>query len=142
MLIVQIAWCPAEDVPLLPMKRGPVILVLWLFVAVLLAPAYVLIDFTLHQDRIARELCVQRDVVEAMRTCHGHCELSKRFRQLEHEAQAGFPVERLEHRLEPLTPLASAVTGLLRDAMVRPFPHFSEAPIHRSASGLDHVPRS
>lgn len=120
--------------------RCLVALILAVFIAMLLAPTYVLLDFKIEQDRIERELCVQRDMVETMRTCHGHCELSKRFRQLEEAAEAGVPVERLKQRLEPITPLDplpgvwGAVGGL------RDFQHYAEGLIERPADGVDHVP--
>jgi hypothetical protein len=52
---------------------------------------------------------VQRDVVEDMRTCHGECQLSKRLRALEHEANAPFPMERLESRFEPQVPVGDVL---------------------------------
>lgn len=71
------------------------------FVAITAAPALLFIDFQAHRSYIERELCVQREVMEGMRTCHGDCVLSKRFKALEHEAEQGFPAERLV-RYEPL----------------------------------------
>ncbi|MBK9176496.1 MAG: hypothetical protein IPM46_09185 [Flavobacteriales bacterium] len=73
-----------------------------LFAAVMLAPSLYLLEFHLHRAYIERELCVQRDVVESMRTCHGECQLSKRFKTLEQEAAKGFPAERLEFRSDPM----------------------------------------
>lgn len=81
--------------------------------AVLLAPTMVLVQFKLDQERIASELCVQRDRMEGMRDCHGECQLTKRFKALEQESEAGFPSERIEHRWEPVftEPLADDATA-------------------------------
>ena len=75
------------------------------FAAVMIAPSLFLLQFTLHRTYIEKELCVQRDVVESMRTCHGECQLSKKFHALEAESQQGFPADRLEFRTEPMIPL-------------------------------------
>ncbi|MCU0320288.1 MAG: hypothetical protein MUE88_09460 [Flavobacteriales bacterium] len=80
-----------------------------LMVGLILAPAILVVEFHADRDRIARELCVQRDVVEDMRTCHGECQLSKRLRALEHEANAPFPMERLESRFEPQVPVGDVL---------------------------------
>lgn len=123
------------------MKRLPVVLVLAIFLAMLFAPAFVLVEFKLHQEGIARELCVQRDVVEAMRTCHGHCQLSKRFKQLEHEAAAGFPVERIQNRFEPVTPIADPVPNAEPIGLPRSFRSSADPLIARTVEQVDHVPR-
>lgn len=49
------------------------------YLAVLLAPFAITLDFLLQRDRIARELCVQRAVPEGERTCHGQCCLKKQL---------------------------------------------------------------
>lgn len=56
---------------------------LLVLLAHLLAPACIVVDFLLDQDRIAQELCVQRLVPDEMRTCHGHCYLSKKLREVD-----------------------------------------------------------
>lgn len=56
------------------------LVVLW---AHLLVPACIVADFLLDQERIARELCVQRLVPDEMRTCHGHCYLSKKLNEVD-----------------------------------------------------------
>jgi hypothetical protein len=66
-----------------------------------LAPLAVLIQFHVDRAHIERELCVQREVMAEMRTCHGECQLSKRFRALEQQANDEFPTERIETRFEP-----------------------------------------
>lgn len=84
------------------MARTLTALLLVALIAVLLVPSLVVVQFKLDQDRIARELCVQRDRMEGMRDCHGECQLTKRLKALEHEAEAGFPAERVEHCWEPV----------------------------------------
>lgn len=81
-------------------------LVALLFTAVFMAPSIVLLQFKIDQARIERELCVQRERMEGMRTCHGECQLSKRFRALEQEAGAGFPADRVQVRFEPVVDFA------------------------------------
>ena len=54
-----------------------------MFLGHLLLPAGIVLDFMVDQDRIIRELCVQRLVPEEMRTCHGHCYLSQKLREVD-----------------------------------------------------------
>lgn len=115
-------------------------LVLTVFVAVLFAPLFVLLEFKVHQDRIARELCVQRDVVDTMRTCHGHCQLSKRFKQLEREAGSDFPAERIQNRWEPVAPISGLVPLVEPSSQPRSFPRYCAMPISQPAERVDHVP--
>ncbi|MBK9417896.1 MAG: hypothetical protein IPN62_11525 [Flavobacteriales bacterium] len=122
------------------MQRMPVLLVLVVVIAMMVAPTMVLIDFKVDQERIARELCVQRDVVEDMRTCHGDCQLSKRFRALEHQADAPFPMERVELRFEPQVPLGSAVLLVPTSATDRDLPAYAAAVLHRALPVPDGVP--
>ena len=49
------------------------------FLTVLIAPAFVVADFIVERGHIVRDLCVQRMVPEAERTCHGDCCLKKRL---------------------------------------------------------------
>ena len=77
------------------------LLALW-FVAVTAAPGVVFVGFQLRKAYVERELFVQRDVMEGMRTCHGDCFLSRQFKALEQEAERGFPAERMV-RFEPVT---------------------------------------
>lgn len=88
------------------MRRLLAPFIVTLFVTALLAPSIVLLQFKVDQARIARELCVQRELMEGMRTCHGECQLSKRFKALEEESEAGFPAERVQVRYEPVVDLA------------------------------------
>ncbi|MDX9752197.1 MAG: hypothetical protein RBT71_14045 [Flavobacteriales bacterium] len=71
------------------------------FAAVVAAPGVLFVRFEARRGYIERELCVQRDVMEGMRTCHGECVLAKQYKALEHEAEEGFPVERMV-RYEPV----------------------------------------
>lgn len=80
------------------------------FVALVAAPGVLYMEFQARRAYIERELCVQRDVMEGMRTCHGDCYFSKQYRALEQEAEKGFPTERMV-RFEP-------VTDLVQDAPV------------------------
>ena len=57
--------------------------VLCVFLAHLLVPACIVVDFLIDQDRIAKELCVQRLVPDDMRTCHGDCYLSKKLKDVD-----------------------------------------------------------
>ncbi len=84
-----------------PMARWAVRLFFLYFMAVWAAPAVVFVHFQVRRTHIEQELCVQRDVMEDMRTCHGECVLSKRFKALEQEAEKGFPAERIV-RFEPV----------------------------------------
>lgn len=120
------------------MRRASASVVLVLITIVMMAPAVVLMDFTLHRDRIARELCVQRDVVEDMRTCHGECQLSKRLRALEHEANAPFPMERLESRFEPQVPVGDVLRLVPPTPQPRRFAP-CEAPVLSRALPVDEL---
>lgn len=71
------------------------------FVAVMAAPGILFVQFQTRRSYIEKELCVQREVVDDMRTCHGDCFVAKRYKALEGEAERGFPAERLV-RFEPV----------------------------------------
>jgi len=123
------------------MKRFTGPLLALLFAVVLCAPSLVLLEFQLERARIERELCVQREVVGEMRTCHGECQLSKRFRALEEEAETGFPAERVQVRYEPVMDPAPAPRPLFAPVteMVQRDPVF-----HLSAGfgeRVEHVPK-
>ncbi len=123
------------------MKRILAPAVTLLFVVVLLAPSLVLLEFKMDQARIARELCVQRDLVGEMRSCHGECQLSKRFKALEEESQAGFPTERVQVRYEPVVDFAPAPKPVIAQVtdLVLPDPvlHLSDG----FGARVEHVPR-
>jgi hypothetical protein len=76
-----------------------------------------------------------------MRTCHGECQLTKRFKALEQEAEAGFPAERIQLRYEPVVDVAPADAVLLAPVTdrVMPDPRFRTSDGH--GRGADHVPR-
>lgn len=92
------------------------------FAAVLNAPSLYLLQFSVRKAYIERELCVQREQMEGMRTCHGECHLSKKFRALEQEAEAGFPTDRLEIRHEPMVPHRVSVPTFVRVPVLHDFP--------------------
>ena len=114
-------------------------LVIW-FVALMAAPGALFVQFQVHRAQIEKELCVQREVVEEMRTCHGECVLSKRFKALEREADQGFPAERMV-RFEPVTDLAVDHTPVRLPMAEMPRP----MPVYDLADGflgmVEHVPR-
>lgn len=62
------------------------------FLAVTLAPAWIVADFMMERDRIARELCVQRAVPDGQRSCHGECCLMKRLEK-SGEREQNLPTE-------------------------------------------------
>jgi len=110
------------------------------FTAVVAAPAAVYVAWELRRDHIMRELCVQRDVVDGMRTCHGECVLAKRYKALEREAQEGFPAERVV-RFEPVTELDEE-----RSMIVLPVQriHWTEPgawTLDGFGDAVDHVPK-
>lgn len=111
------------------MRRLLAVLLAPLFAAVVLAPSLTLLDFTLRRASIARELCVQRDLAEDMRTCHGDCQLSKRLKALEQEASEGFPAGRLQFREDPMVALSAPPRARL------PF-----VPIHLAAERAPRLP--
>ncbi|HPF90616.1 MAG: hypothetical protein H6590_04115 [Flavobacteriales bacterium] len=107
-----------------------------------LAPLMVLLQFHLDRAHIERELCVQRDVVEAMRTCHGECQLSKRFRILEQQADQEFPVDRIATRFEPKVPVAAEPPVLAPHVVKVDHPLTAERTIRRSLPVEEPVPWS
>lgn len=114
--------------------------VLFVLGLVHMAPLAVLVQF--HADRayIERELCVQREVVEEMRTCHGECQLSKRFRALEHKAGQSFPTERIEHRFEPKVPLGDDHAWFANGPFVVFHPEVVMAPLEQVLATAEPVP--
>lgn len=53
--------------------------VLLQFITTLIGPACIVADFLVERSQIERELCVQRMVPEAERSCHGECCLKRRL---------------------------------------------------------------
>lgn len=123
------------------MRRFGGVLMLGLFFGLMLAPLAVLLEFHVHRATIERELCVQRDVVESMRTCHGECQLTKRFKALEKEADANFPADRIEVRLEPQVPVSSSGMDRVLAVLDRDFPDLHQRTLTRARVPKDHVPR-
>lgn len=72
--------------------RGISAFLLLHFLAVTLAPAWIVADFMVERDRIERELCVQRMVPDEQRTCHGECCLMKRLEK-SGEREQNLPTE-------------------------------------------------
>lgn len=62
-----------------PIMRGSAAILLLHFILVTFAPGWIVADFWVERDRIEREICVQRMVADADRTCHGECSLMKRL---------------------------------------------------------------
>lgn len=123
------------------MRQFGGVLVLSLFLGLMLAPLAVLLEFHVHRATIERELCVQRDVVESMRTCHGECQLTKRFKALEKEADANFPADRIEVRLEPQVPVHAQGLNWLVAELDRDFPAIHQRTLTGATAPKDHVPR-
>ena len=101
----------------------------------------VLLQFKIDQQRIAKELCVQRELIEGMRSCHGECQLTKRFKALEQEAEAGFPAQSMQVRYEPVVDLGAPpllILPLVTDLFLgQPVFALSEG----SGKEVVHVPR-
>jgi hypothetical protein len=123
------------------MKRVLAPLVALLFAVVLLAPSIVLLEFHVDRARIERELCVQRELMEDMRTCHGECQLSKRFKALEQEAEAGFPAERIQTRYEPQISVEDRSASIVLVEIDRIFAPTTDRLLAGVRSCADPVPR-
>lgn len=115
-------------------------LILAVLGAVHLAPLAVLVQFHVDRAHIERELCVQREVMAEMRTCHGECQLSKRFRALERSAQEHFPVQRIESRFEPKVPLAADHRWFAHGPFEVFHPDLILQPIERTVPTAEPVP--
>lgn len=121
--------------------RSPLaILVLLVLGAVHLAPLAVLVQFHVDRAHIERELCVQREVMAEMRTCHGECQLSKRFRALERSAEQEFPMKRIESRFEPVAPLTSEYAWVANGPLDLFQQEVRMEPIERALPTADPVP--
>ena len=75
-----------------PAMRAFSVVLLLHFLAITVAPAWIMLDFLVERDRIERELCVQRLVPDGQRTCHGQCFLMKRL-QKSGERERNLPME-------------------------------------------------
>lgn len=115
-------------------------LVTLLFAVVLFAPSLFLLQFQMRRAYIERELCVQREVIAEMRTCHGECQLSKRFRALEHHAEQEFPMKRIESRFEPLAPVLDEHRWFANEPFFVLRPDRSMGPLDRTVPTAEPVP--
>ncbi|MBK8498577.1 MAG: hypothetical protein IPL52_07100 [Flavobacteriales bacterium] len=122
------------------MHRLACFLLVPILFAVAVAPSLYLLQFQVRRAYIERELCVQRDVMAGMRTCHGECQLSKKFRALEQEAAKDFPAERLGFRTAPMLLQAFAVRVPSADSSDRCFPPFIAGEEHGFHSPAEPVP--
>ncbi|MBX2974327.1 MAG: hypothetical protein KF797_14615 [Flavobacteriales bacterium] len=122
------------------MRRTSASLLLLVLGAVHLAPLFVLVQFHMDRAHIERELCVQREVMADMRTCHGECQLSKRFRVLEQKAAKNFPTERIESRFEPKAPLAESHLWLPNGPFEVRRPDLVLLPLERAIPAAEPVP--
>lgn len=87
------------------MHRFAAVLLTVLIALPWLLPCGVLINWRLERERIRKELCVQREMADSMRTCHGECVLMKRLKQAEDtERNARPPL--VQWRMEPAVPQA------------------------------------
>ena len=122
------------------MRRSLAALVLLVLGVVHLAPLAVLLQFHADRAHIERELCVQREVMAEMRTCHGECQLSKRFRALERSAEQDFPMKRIESRFEPNVPVAADHHWFANGPFALVYPDLLMKPLERAIPTADPVP--
>lgn len=71
------------------------------FISVLFAPAFIVADFMAERSHIERDLCVQRMVPEAERSCHGECCLKRRLDE-SGERERNMPTELRALRLSDM----------------------------------------
>lgn len=83
-----------------PVRLGLILSVLLLYAGQFLVPAFIVGNFIAQRERIERELCVQRERAEGMRTCHGECHVMKQLQAAE-QAAADHTLPRLPHRTQP-----------------------------------------
>ncbi|MBX2983191.1 MAG: hypothetical protein WBB32_01090 [Flavobacteriales bacterium] len=109
--------------------RGITAFLLLHFIAVTLAPGWIVADFWVEQDRIAQELCVQRMVPDAERTCHGECSLMKRLDKCADREQ-NLPNEIRAVRIGDMIADESELAIVLPTNGIRfPWGSFSEEPL-------------
>lgn len=82
------------------MKKPVLWLALLLYAGQFLVPAFIVGRFIAQRERIERELCVQRERAEGMRTCHGECHVMKQLRAAE-DAAADHSPPQLPKRTQP-----------------------------------------
>lgn len=122
------------------MRRGFASIVLVVLGVVHLAPLLVMVQFHVDRAHIEQELCVQREVMAEMRTCHGECQLSKRFRALERSAEQDFPMKRIESRFEPVAQFATEQEWVVNEPLDHPHYRLVEVPLERVIPTADPVP--
>jgi hypothetical protein len=122
------------------MRRAFASIVLLVLGVVHLAPLLVMVQFHVDRAYIERELCVQREVMAEMRTCHGECQLSKRFRILERSAEQGFPMKRIASRFEPKVPLMAEPTLLVQAPLKVLHPEMEAPLVDRTVPTAEPVP--
>jgi hypothetical protein len=59
-----------------------------------LIKVYIIIDFKINQDDIAKNLCVKKEIEN--NTCQGSCHLKKELKEAEEQEQKQTPVESLK----------------------------------------------
>ncbi len=101
----------------------------------------VLVRFQLRRAYVERELCVQREVMSDMRTCHGECHLSKQLKALEHESEQGFPAERFQDRFEPVASEVPDQLAIASDLVERRFPVIEDDLLSGHSEEVETVPR-
>jgi hypothetical protein len=121
--------------------RAVCILVLLVTAAVLFMPVCILIQFQLDKDRIASELCVQRDVDEPIRTCHGQCHLSKQLEPLQGDAQQTTLPETMVVTVLPGSPIASQEHPFLPCMERSAFSRYNAAIAEGHTGAMEQVPR-
>jgi len=104
-------------------------------------PTAVLVRFQLRRAYVERELCVQREVMAEMRTCHGECHLSKQLRALEQESEQGFPSERFQERFEPVASEVPDQLAMATNLVERRFPVVEDDPLSGHSGEVETVPR-
>lgn len=122
------------------MRRSFASVLLLVLAVVQLAPLVVLLQFHVDRAHIERDLCVQRARMAEMRTCHGECQLSKRFRALEHHAEQEFPMKRIESRFEPLAPVLDEHRWFANEPFFVLRPDRSMGPLDRTVPTAEPVP--
>jgi hypothetical protein len=79
-----------------------------------LLPCGVLVGWGLERERIRKELCVQREMADSVRTCNGECVLMKRLKKAE-DAERNAQPPLVQWRIEP------AVTQAATNSLVTYF---------------------
>lgn len=70
---------------------------LLIYLLPLLVKVYIIVEFKIHQDQIAKELCVEKDIPES--SCKGKCQLEKKLSDTEEKESRNWP-ESINHKTE------------------------------------------